>query len=801
MFVEIALPIPSTKGKDTFIYNTFHKKENILIGQRVLVNFNGKLQTGIIVNFPKQITFDKNKIKTILELIDDKPILNKDLLLFANWISQYYLCSIGITLKALLPTGLQVNTVRKVKLSTNVRNENFPEKLWNFLKNFNDFINLSEIKNKVQIKSFYKTIELLEQQGDIEVERNYKRKVEKKTVNFVHIIKSQQFLVDEQRLKLTNKQNDLYQKIKNKEKPFPLAEIAKDFSYSIVQKLKELNLIRIYKQEVYPDIFNNIIRQPIKKFTLTQEQNSIIKNIEDAICKNDFKCFLLYGITGSGKTEIYIRIIKYALDLGKNAILLIPEISLTPQTVERFYSHFPNQIAVIHSKLNDRERLYVWRNIRDGKKRIVIGARSAIFAPIENIGIIVVDEENDSSYKQSDVNPRYNARDMAVVRAKLNSAVVLLGSATPSLESYQNTKEKKYEIVKLTERVKHQKLPKVQIIDLRNGIGQGEIFSKLLKDKIEERLHNKEQVILFQNRRGYASFVQCIKCGTLFTCKNCDISLNYHSYNQKMVCHYCGYTEDVPRKCPECGSYLFNFGAAGTQKIEKKLALLFPSARITRMDADTTQRKHSHQQIFEKMKNGYIDILLGTQMITKGLDFPNVTLVGIVLADTNLNLPDFRSAERTFQLITQVAGRAGRSEKKGEVVVQTYNPNHYAIRFATQQDFDGFAEYELNLRKKLNYPPFSFMIRILFTYQDKKRLENIIQQVKHKVHNYRNPQIIILGPISAPLTKIKNKYRYHLIIKSKNRNAGKHFINWFNENCNIPSYIKMQIDVDPISLL
>jgi len=793
MFVEIAIPI---NNPNTFTYKV-SEKLHPQIGQRVLIDFNYRLQTGIIIGFPEKIDFEPEKVKEIKEIIDEKPIrqLTDELFQLAKWISKYYFCPIGLVLKAMLPAGLNVNTIQKITL----KNENFTDlqykKIIDFLKKSGQPVNI-QVLSQQKIPSLFKTLLEMEKKNIIEIERSYKRKIEKKTVNCLTLTEKKATT------DLTSKQRELYEFLKSEERTIPVSEIAKKFSYSIINKLREKGLVNLVKKEVYPDIFESINKFSPPQFELTGEQDSIVSEIQKAISLKKFQTFLLHGVTSSGKTEVYIRVMKKVLTKGKTAIMLIPEISLTPQTVERFYAHFGDDIAVIHSKLSDRERLYSWNKINRSKKKVVIGVRSAIFAPLKNIGLIIVDEEHENTYKQTERNPLYNGRDMAVLRGKLNNAVVILGSATPSLESYYNASQNKYQLLEMKERVQNQILPELTIVDMRQEEDHTEILSQLLKDKIEDRLAKKEQIILFQNRRGYASYVQCVKCGKVFQCKNCNISLTYHSYNNRMVCHYCGYNQALPKKCPECGGYIFNFGSPGTEKIEKNLEFLFPTARIARMDTDTTRGKQVYQRVFDKVRNGYIDILLGTQMIIKGLDFPNVTLVGIISADVNLNLPDFRAAERNFQHITQVAGRTGRSEKKGEVIVQTYNPKHYSIQFAQKQDFIGFTEHELGLRKKLHYPPFTKLVRLLFTLNDMNKLKKIVFAIRREIRRFeRSDEIIILGPVAAPLSKIRKQYRYHIVVKAKDRNAVYKFIGWFKNNVKIPSYIKMQIDMDPVSLL
>ncbi|MCD6330500.1 MAG: primosomal protein N' [Candidatus Cloacimonetes bacterium] len=791
IFIELALPI---NIKDTFTYSC-SKNMAPKIGQRIIVDFNYRMQTGIIIGLPEKPAYDEAKIKDIHEIIDEKPLINKELLTFAEWISKYYRCPIGLVFKAMLPAGINVNTIQKIVLKkSETQNKDFL-KIIKYLEKDGNSCSIEELKHS-KISPLYKNLLEMEEHGLIEIERHYKRKIQKKVVNCISLLSG---TTDET---LSPKQEELLKFLQKQSGPIFMADISKEFSYSIINKLKEKNIIEIYKQEIYPDIFSDITQHEPVTLELTEEQTEVLGKLEARIDEQTFHAFLLHGVTSSGKTEVYIRAMKKALSHGKTAIILIPEISLTPQTVERFYSHFGDIIAVLHSKLSDRERLHYWNLLKKGEKKIVIGPRSALFAPLENIGLIIVDEEHENTYKQHERPPLYNARDMAVLRGKLNNAVVLLGTATPYLESYFNTQNEKYSLLKMTKRVKNQILPKLTVVDMREEEDHTEIFSKLLKDKIEDRLKKKEQILLFQNRRGYASYVQCVKCGHVLQCKDCNISMTYHSRNKKIKCHYCGYERSMPRKCPECGGYIFNFGSPGTEKIEQNLKFLFPTARIARMDTDTTSKKSSFQNIFDQVRNGYIDILLGTQMIIKGLDFPNITLVGIVSADVNLNLPDFRASERNFQHIIQVAGRAGRSDKEGEVIVQTYNPKHYSIQYAQKHNFLGFYEYELNLRRELHYPPFTKLVRILFLLNNEERLRSFMDEIRYKIVQYpQKNKLIILSPTPAPISKIRKQYRYHIIIKAEHQVNINRFIEWFQGNVKIPNYIKMQTDIDPISLL
>ena len=477
--------------------------------------------------------------------------------------------------------------------------------------------------------------------------------------------------------------------------------------------------------------------------------------------------FLLQGITGSGKTEVYLQIIQGALEKGKTAILLVPEISLTPQMTERFIARFGDKVAILHSGLSNGEKYDEWRKVERGDAQVVVGARSAIFAPLKNLGVMIIDEEHEATYKQ-DSNPRYHAREVAILRAQYNQAALVLGSATPSLESRARAGKGVYQHLRLTQRANPlATIPEVQVIDFRDYIGQNETsnFTPPLLEAIQDRLAKKEQVVLMLNRRGYSSFVMCRECGTVDTCPNCDISLTLHMDTKTMNCHYCGFSKDIPQACPNCKSHSIRYYGTGTQKAYDELAELFPQARILRMDVDTTRKKGSHQALLDQFGRGEADILLGTQMIAKGLDFPNVTLVGVLNADTALNLPDFRSSERTFQLLTQVAGRAGRAEKAGQVLIQSYNPEHYAIRFAKDQDYEGFYAYEMGIRRQLGYPPYYFTIGITLSHKKEEEVVKRAYEVMNILRSGLSETSHILGPTPKPIARTHNLYHYQILIK------------------------------------
>jgi len=536
-----------------------------------------------------------------------------------------------------------------------------------------------------------------------------------------------------------------------------------------------------------------------QEIVLTEEQKKVFSVLHESIDRDENKYFLLHGVTASGKTEIYLRIIDEIVKRGKGAILLVPEISLTPQTVSYFSKRMGENLAILHSKLTKSEKINEWYRILSGNKRIVIGARSAIFAPLKDIGVIIVDEEHETSYKSGE-KPRYNAKRVAVYRAKKHNAILLFGSATPSIETYHLAKVKKFTLLKLPNRVLNQKLPKTHISDLRKVKGKICITKPLLS-AIERRLKLQEQVILFLNRRGFSPFVNCENCGYIFKCRHCDITLTYHKKDRCMICHYCGYSITPPDICPNCKDTKISYSSFGTEKIESVLNDYFPGAVIVRMDTDTIKKRMEFSKILSAFSKKEIDILVGTQIVTKGLHFPGVTLVGVLNADIPLNFPDFRSAERTFNLITQVSGRAGRSKKEGEVIIQTFNPAHYAIQSSKNQDYEEFFSREIKYREALIYPPFCRIIRLVFRGSKPttlfKNADFAISFIKERTDNY----ISILGPAFCPISRIKKNYRVHVIIKLKG-------VGLFNSTLRELSIIfkrkyglYLEIDVDPVSML
>lgn len=563
-----------------------------------------------------------------------------------------------------------------------------------------------------------------------------------------------------------------------------------------LKKLIDLNIVQEEKEEEYRKI--DLINLEHKDINLNNEQKKAINIINNNFDKE--KVILIHGVTGSGKTEVYIESIKETLNNNKTAIVLVPEISLTPQTIARFKNVFGDFIAVLHSGLSDGERYDEYRKILNEEVKIVIGARSAVFAPLKNIGVIIVDEEHVSTYKQEN-NPKYNAIEIAIERSKYHKCPVILGSATPSVETYARAKKGYYELITLDTRVNAQEMPKTMIIDMKEENKKGNIlFSNILIENIRNTLSKNEKIMLLLNKRGYANYISCSNCGYTHKCPNCDITLTYHKTSSMMRCHYCGYATNKLDICPECSSNNIKILGSGTEKVEEKLKELFPSIRICRMDLDTTSTKGSHQKIINDFNNNKYDVLVGTQMISKGLDFPEVTLVGVINADSSLNIPNFRSSEQTFQLITQIIGRSGRSNKKGIAIIQTYNPSHYSIYYASKHDYKSFYNEEIDIRKKLNYPPYCFLVLIKIISKDFELLGKESNKISEYLKKNLNNNSIVLGPSISNILKINNKYNFQCIIKYKKDDKLYEVLNNLDNIYTNNNKIRLEFDFNPIKL-
>lgn len=565
-----------------------------------------------------------------------------------------------------------------------------------------------------------------------------------------------------------------------------------------LNKLIENEVLSIEEESVFR--YNDRVYNKDSAKTLTIEQENIIREY----INSDDKMFLLKGVTGSGKTEVYMKLVERVLLEGKSAIILVPEIALTPQMIERFKGRFGVNVALFHSKLSDGERFDEWFRVKEGKAKVIVGARSAIFLPAKNLGLIIIDEEHENTYK-SEQNPKYQTKEIAEYLSELKGCKVILGSATPSIETYYRALTGEMKLLELNSRVDNKPMPPMKIIDMRNELkgGNKSLFSRELFIAIQERLKRKEQIILFLNRRGFSTFVSCRSCGYVFKCDECDISMTYHK-NGLLICHYCGKTKREPRECPKCHSKYVKFFGAGTQRVEEEVKKYFNNVRILRMDVDTTRDKHSYERIYNTFKNGEADILIGTQMVSKGLDFKNVTLVGILAADMSINIPDYRAAERTFQIITQVAGRAGRGDKQGEVLIQTYTPQHYSLQYAVNYDYEGFYEKEFTVRAMMKYPPFGKLLLINGTSKKEELLKNFM----HKITMMIKPlvesclDIEILGPIPCMISKVKENYRWQIVIKGEFDSYFSKNIKeiLYDENKNVYNDIRISMDINPNNL-
>ena len=737
----------------------------IELGSRVKVQFGPRNVLGFVVALKEETDIPSEKIKPISQLLDIEPVLTSEMLQLAKWLKHETICFEIDALQVMLPSALRAKYEKFISLETDI--DNLPEVLKPFFSQ----------TSKVNYKDFEKNnllhpLKTALKQKLVVLENVVKQKGQIKEVRKVQIADNAEILRDisNQISNRAKKQKVLIewmmQHVGETMDPDTLYKET-NTSSAVLQALIELGAAKFIQEEVYRDPFSKEVGHT-KSLNLTEEQSTALQKITTAMENHQTETFLLHGITGSGKTEVYLQAISKCLNDGKEAIVLVPEISLTPQMTERFRSRFGELVAVMHSGLSVGEKYDEWRKVHQGKVKVVVGARSAIFAPFENVGIIILDEEHESTYKQED-NPRYHARDVAIWRGEYHKCPVILGSATPSLESYARAKKNVYSLLTLKERAMKQALPTVHIVDLREELKKGNrsMFSQELLESIESRLNKKEQTVLFLNRRGYSSFVLCRDCGTVLQCQNCDISLTYHRSNEKCKCHYCGYEIYVPKTCPQCQSEHIRFFGTGTQKVEEELYKFFPHARVLRMDVDTTKTKGSHEQILEAFGEGKADILLGTQMIAKGLDYPNITLVGVLSADTSLHLPDFRSAEKTFQLLTQVSGRAGRHEKKGEVVIQTYTPEHYAIELSKDQFYEPFYEREMMMRHQAGYPPYYYLALVQVSHEDVMMAADYAQKCVEWLRSNLSFNVSIIGPTAAGISRLQNRYRYQCLIKYK----------------------------------
>ncbi len=816
LFAEVALALPVNKNLDYEVPPTL--KETIEIGIRVLVPLEKRKVTGYVL---KLKTFpDIADTKYIEEILEPFPLFNPPDLNFYKWIASYYFCPLGYVIKNALPPGINVTTLKHLSITSKGKKALNDKTLSQSEKDLLSIlaekrkVTLKTLKNSFKDKRVFTLISSL-------LRKEYVTMTQSKSLPKIRPQKEKVFEVNEDELsrlsfselkRIKRKSPRQFHILKwlRKKKKATQKEVSFNLGKvdSALKGLEIKKLINISIQEKYRSPLINYEETYSEPWKMTSEQAKALKEIISKVRERKYASFLLHGITGSGKTEVYLKAIEATLKTGRGALVLVPEIALTPQLIARFKARFGSKIAQLHSGLSKGERFDEWRRIKYGEVQMVIGARSAIFAPLKSLGIIIVDEEHDSAYKQ-DERICYNARDLALVKGKMNNAVVVLGSATPTIETYHNTRVGKISYLSLSRRIDNRPLPRVEVLDMRNE-KPGTILSLRLRNAIKERWERGEQTLLFLNRRGFSPFVLCQECGYSFRCPNCNVSLVFHQDKRLLICHYCNFCKPKTDTCPECGSNkVRNFGF-GTERLETEIHRYFPQLKVGRLDKDTTVKKNSLPRILEQFRKGETDLLIGTQMIAMGHDLPQVTLVGVVAADISLNFPDFRSGERTFQLLTQVAGRSGRGQIPGEVIIQTYNPNHPCIRMAKDQDFLPFYEEEILFRKELKYPPFQRLVnfRMVGNSLSKTRdyassLGKLSNELQKKEQSFQN-NIEILGPAEAPWEKLKGKYRWQMLVKGKDyrilHQCTEKVFSLRKPQIKI-SGVKLTVDVDPLNLL
>ena len=784
MIARVTLEIALRKEFDYFIPPEL--AEQVDVGSRVQVPFGSRKVLGCVTGLAEESAHAT--LKPILKVIGAQTLVTPKILKLARWIGDYYCCAPETALKSVLPEAVrheQANWRERLHVRALAPAGELPKlpkrqkEVWRILEGRPE-LPLSELLELA--KTTAATVRRMEDKGLVTVAPEIS---ERDPYAREHILPTQ---------------------------PLPLNPAQANALAAIKAVMNGMQNAECRMQNAGVQSSTSKVQSPIDPVVQGSMLDVQRSTLHAPRSTSPPSTFLLHGVTGSGKTEVYLQAIAHALEQGKGAIVLVPEISLTPQTVERFKARFssgPLQtlVAVLHSHLSSGERHDEWHKIRQGRARIAIGARSAIFAPVEPLGLVIVDEEHEHTYKQEEA-PRYHARDVAIVRGQMEGAVVVLGSATPSLESYYNCGKRKYTLLQLPERADDKKMPVVRIVDMRQTVRTGKgipIFSPQLKDAIASRVERKEQVILFLNRRGYSTSLQCPLCGFVAQCPNCSVSLAYHRHENKLCCHICAHVEPVPSACPndKCRNPAIRYAGLGTQKVEATLAKLFPHARVVRMDSDALKRKEDYRRILGDFRVGKIDILVGTQMIAKGLHFPNVTLVGIIYADLALHQPDFRAGERTFQLLTQVAGRAGRGDIEGEVVVQAFTPFHPAIQFARRHDFEGFYQQEIEFREQLKYPPFGRIALLTLKGRNEEKVKFSADYLKHELEKAVGDikGLVVAGPAPAPLLRAETYYRYQIMLRAQRMAALSQRLALLIRSLSLPEDVSLAVDIDPVDLM
>jgi primosomal protein N' (replication factor Y) len=818
-YVEVAVPLHVSS---TFIYRLpLSMRQLAQTGSRIVVPLGRKFVTGYIValleNLRAGTSLREPDIKDAQEILDAIPLVTPELLELTSWVAEYYLAPLGEVIKAALPPGISPTIESFLAITESGRTElNRPslsgmsetkQRLLQLVCESQE-LGLATVSNEFGKAQAARLARELEQDGLVEIrQRSGSDFVKAKFQRRVRLVEANEIPNEENGRKLTKAQLKVVAALKDRDS-LAFAELLSlaNVSSSSVNTLQRRNIVKVFAERLRRDPLGDATFERHRDYELTRDQERVLAELDAPLRAHAYAAFLLHGVTGSGKTEVYIRAMRVALSIGRSALMLVPEIALTPVFSRRLRTHFGDRVAIFHSSLSRGERFDEWTRVRNGEARIVIGTRSAVFAPVKNLGLVIIDEEHESTYRQQD-SPHYHGRDTAIVRAQKESAVVILGSATPSLESFHNASTGKYRYLQLPNRLGNRPMAVAKIIDMREVFARYQkprIFSDELLQAIEETRQKKEQSIILLNRRGYSSFVLCRSCGESVQCPNCDVTLTYHRSERVIICHYCNHREAAPVKCPNCaGKYIYYVGE-GTQQIEEQLKKLFPALSIARIDRDTSSRRRSFENSLLDFGKGKIDMLVGTQILAKGHDFPNVTLVGVISVDAGMALPDFRAAERTFQLLTQVAGRAGRGDRPGKVMIQTYHPYHYALRHASAQDYAGFYQEEVRHRQNHTYPPFVALASLLIHGADLVRVRSDAVELRKELDR-ANPERAarILGPAPAPLSRLKGEYRVQLLIKCRKRRELRRIIDEalkaLNERkINLRS---INVEIDPVSIM
>ena len=820
-YANVVFPLPQDFA---FTYAIPDRLKSIVhCGSRVVAPLRRRPQEGVIVALLDEPALPDSsiEIKNLSDCLDGPPTFSPELITLTKWMAGYYLSSHGEALNCAVPATIRSHRRRMVHLlATDDQIEALGRRApvqAEILRILQSFGSLSPNQITARLRGgnsrLKRALSLLQGKCLVEIKSDLSVKIKPKTEKIVSLAKSvpEIELAIESLTKQATKQIEILRFLIRVKTSIPTNEITKraQTSLTTLRQLEKKQLVKLDSVEVLRNPLSLETVSPTRPVTLNMNQLTALKAIGETIENGQHAVFLLHGVTGSGKTEVYIQAISRAIDRGKGAIVLVPEIALTPQIVSRFVGRFGSRVAILHSNLSDGERFDQWYRIRMGKADIVVGPRSAVFAPVTNLGIIVVDEEHETSYKQEDTAPRYHARDVAAKRSELANCPLVLGSATPSLESFYRARQGEYHLLRLPSRVKNIKMPPVRIVDMCNELKQNNrtIFSTALRNSIKDRLAKNEQIILFLNRRGFSSYVFCRACGFVERCDNCSISLTFHLDTKLMMCHHCGDARPTSNFCPQCGSAYMRYFGLGTEQVEQDTIKAFPRACVKRMDADSTTRKDAHQKILDAFKSRQIDILVGTQMIAKGLDFPNVTLVGVISADTALNLPDFRAGERSFNLLTQVAGRSGRGKAGGDVIIQTYMPKHYSVQASKTHDYLSFYRQEIAYREELSYPPLTHAATLLLRGEIETEVISLAKSLLERlkmIKIQRFPDVEIRGPVPAPLSKIMGKFRWHFFLRNTSVENLREFLRQAvhsNASPRIPRNIDVIVDIDPVTVL